>query len=151
VAPLSELVQRVVHEARGVADNKHLTVKSEIAGDIDVPGRPGDLELLTRNLLDNAIRYTPEGGAISIHLARENGKALLSIRDSGIGIPAKDLPRIFERFYRVDRARARETGGTGLGLSIVRHIAESHGGSVTAESELGRGSTFVVSLPASPA
>ena len=147
VAPLSELVRRVVDEARDGADDKRLTVSSDIGEQIEVPGRPGDLELLTRNLLDNAIQYTPEGGSVSIHLSREDGKALLSIQDSGIGIPAKDLPRIFERFFRVDRARARETGGTGLGLSIVRHIAESHGGSVTAESELGKGSTFTVSLP----
>ena len=147
VAPLSELVRGVVDEARDGADDKRLTVSSDIGEQIEVPGRPGDLELLTRNLLDNAIQYTPEGGSVSIHLSREDGKALLSIQDSGIGIPAKDLPRIFERFFRVDRARARETGGTGLGLSIVRHIAESHGGSVTAESELGKGSTFTVSLP----
>ena len=147
-AQMSELVRRVIDEARNGANSKRLTVSSDIVEHIQVPGRPGDLELLTRNLLDNAIRYTPEGGSVSIHLSRENGNAVLSIRDSGIGIPAKDLPRIFERFYRVDRARARETGGTGLGLSIVRHIAESHGGSVTADSELGRGSTFTVSLPA---
>ena len=150
VAHLSEVVQLVVDEAGPSARIKRLTLESDIGTGIDVPGRPGDLELLTRNLLDNAIRYTQEGGSVSIHLSRENGRALLAIRDTGIGIPAKDLPRVFERFYRVDKARARETGGTGLGLSIVRHIAESHGGSVTADSELGRGSTFTVSLPVGP-
>jgi len=150
VTSISELVRGAIEEARAHADGKHLTVDSAITEGIEVPGRPGDLALLTRNLLDNAIRYTPEGGRVSINLQRQNGKALLSVTDSGIGIPAKDLPRIFERFYRVDRARARETGGTGLGLSIVRHIAESHGGSVTADSELGRGSTFTVSLPVRP-
>jgi two-component system sensor histidine kinase SenX3 len=150
IAPMSELVRGAIEEARAQANGKHLTVDAVIAEGIEVPGRPGDLALLARNLLDNAIRYTPEGGRVSINLQRQNGKALLSVNDSGIGIPAKDLPRIFERFYRVDRARARETGGTGLGLSIVRHIAESHGGSVTADSELGRGSTFTVSLPVRP-
>ena len=147
VAPLSDVVRRVVDEARGRAADKRLSMESEITDDIEIPGRQGDLELLTRNLLDNAIRYTPEGGSVSINLSRDDGRAVLSIKDSGVGIPTKDLPRVFERFYRVDRARARETGGTGLGLSIVRHIAESHGGSVTAESELGKGSIFRVSLP----
>jgi two-component system sensor histidine kinase SenX3 len=147
VAHLSDLVRRVIDDAAAAARAKRLTVRSDIASDVIVAGRPNDLELLARNLLDNAIRYTPEGGAVSVSLRRDDGKAFLAVHDSGIGIPAKDLPRIFERFYRVDRARARETGGTGLGLSIVRHIAESHGGSVTADSELGRGSTFTVSLP----
>ena len=148
VTRMSELVRRVVDEAGDDAREKHLDLESHIAADVEVAGRPGDLELLTRNLLDNAIRYTPEGGSVAVDLLQEDGNATLSVRDSGIGIPAKDLPRIFERFYRVDKARARETGGTGLGLSIVRHIAESHGGTVTAESELGRGSMFTVSLPA---
>lgn len=150
IAPMSELVRHAVDEARGRALEKGLSMESSIADGINVPGRPGDLELLTRNLLDNAIRYTPEGGSIAIHLSRQNGNALLSINDTGVGIPTKDLPRVFERFYRVDRARARGTGGTGLGLSIVRHIAESHGGFVTADSELGIGSTFTVSLPVQP-
>jgi len=151
IAAMSDVVRRVVEEARARAAGKRVSMEAEIADNVDIAGRPGDLELLTRNLLDNAIRYTPEGGSVSIRLSREDGKALLAVADSGVGIPTKDLPRIFERFYRVDRARARETGGTGLGLSIVRHIAESHGGSVTAQSELGRGSTFTVSLPVSAA
>ena len=147
VAAMSDLVRGVFEESRARAAGKRLSMQADIANNIDVAGRPGDLELLTRNLLDNAIRYTPEGGSVSVRLSRENGKVLLAVADSGVGIPTKDLPRIFERFYRVDRARARDTGGTGLGLSIVRHIAESHGGSVTAKSELGQGSTFTVSLP----
>jgi signal transduction histidine kinase len=150
-ASLTDLVRRAIDEASGRAADKSLSLESSIADGVAVAGRTSDLELLARNLLDNAIRYTPEGGSIAVHLSRQNGHALLSVKDTGPGIPSKDLPRIFERFYRVDRARARDTGGTGLGLSIVRHIAESHGGTVTADSELGRGSTFTVLLPAQPA
>jgi signal transduction histidine kinase len=103
--------------------------------------------IAVRNLLDNAVRYTPAGGSIKAELSAENGDALLRISDSGEGIPTRDLGRVFERFYRVDSARARATGGTGLGLAIVKHVIESHGGSVEVESELGVGSTFVVHLP----
>jgi two-component system phosphate regulon sensor histidine kinase PhoR len=114
---------------------------------VTVRGARGDLALLVRNLLENAVRYSPEGGRVDVRLAERDGRAVLEVDDTGIGIPTRDLPRIFERFYRVDRARSRETGGTGLGLSIARHIAERHGGRIEAESELGRGSTFRVTLP----
>lgn len=99
------------------------------------------------NLVDNAIKYTPRGGKVRVILGTESGKAILQVIDTGIGIPAADLPRIFERFYRVDRARSREMGGTGLGLSIVKHLAQAMNGSVEAQSELDVGSTFVVRLP----
>jgi two-component system, OmpR family, phosphate regulon sensor histidine kinase PhoR len=112
-----------------------------------VAGDSEDLALLVGNLLDNAIRYTPRGGLVRVEVAESDGHATLTVTDSGIGIPSRDLPRIFERFYRVDQARSRETGGTGLGLSIARHVAEQHGGSIEAESELGSGSTFRVRLP----
>jgi two-component system, OmpR family, phosphate regulon sensor histidine kinase PhoR len=112
-----------------------------------VRGSSEDLALLIGNLLDNAIRYTRPGGRINVEVAPVDGAVRLAVSDTGIGIPGRDLPRIFERFYRVDRARSRDTGGTGLGLSIVRHVAERHGGTVEARSELGRGSTFVVTLP----
>ncbi len=145
--PLSGVVRDVVEDAQELASQKQLTLEASIADGIATSGRGQDLALLARNLLENAIRYTPEGGKICVGLHLQDGRAVLSVQDTGIGIPAKDLPRIFERFYRVDKARARETGGTGLGLSIVRHIAESHGGSVIAESELGVGTTFTVTLP----
>jgi two-component system, OmpR family, phosphate regulon sensor histidine kinase PhoR len=114
---------------------------------VTVRGARGDLALLVRNLLDNAVRYSPEGGRVRVRLIEDAGRAVVEVEDTGIGIPSRDLPRIFERFYRVDRARSRETGGTGLGLSIARHVAERHGGRIEAESELGRGSTFRVTLP----
>jgi two-component system, OmpR family, phosphate regulon sensor histidine kinase PhoR len=115
---------------------------------VTVRGAAGDLALLVRNLLDNAVRYSPNGGGVDVEVTGGDGEALLAIRDTGIGIPSRDLPRIFERFYRVDRARSRETGGTGLGLSIAKHVTEQHGGRIEVESELGRGSEFRVRLPA---
>jgi two-component system sensor histidine kinase SenX3 len=116
---------------------------------VSVQGSSGDLALLIRNLLDNAVRYSPDGGRVEVAVDSRDGEALLSVRDTGIGIPSRDLPRIFERFYRVDRARSRETGGTGLGLSIAKHVAEQHGGRIEVESELGRGSEFRVRFSAS--
>ena len=115
---------------------------------VTVSGSTKDLALLARNLLENAVRYTPKGGRVSVEVRGDNGSVTFSVADTGIGIPSRDLPRIFERFYRVDRARSRDTGGTGLGLSIARHVVERHGGQIQAESELGQGSRFVVTLPA---
>lgn len=125
---------------KGVA----LAVESEPA---HVRGSERDLSLLVRNLLDNALGYTSEGGSVHVTLSREDDSVVLRVADTGVGIPSRDLARVFERFYRVDRARSRETGGTGLGLSIVKHVTENHGGTVAVESELGRGSTFTVRIP----
>jgi signal transduction histidine kinase len=112
-----------------------------------VRGSARDLALLVRNLVDNAIRYTGPGGSVHVELTSEGGEVVLAIADTGLGIPHRDLPRVFERFYRVDRARSRETGGTGLGLSIVKHVAENHGGRIGVTSELGQGTRFEVRLP----
>lgn len=112
-----------------------------------VQGASKDLLLLVGNLLDNAVRYTPSGGSVDVEVGVKEEGIFLEVRDTGIGIPARDLPRIFERFYRVDPARSRQTGGTGLGLSIAKHVVEQHGGRIAAKSELGRGSTFRVILP----
>jgi two-component system phosphate regulon sensor histidine kinase PhoR len=99
------------------------------------------------NLVDNAIKYTPAGGTISLRWWVEGREAIVQVQDTGVGIPEKDLSRVFERFYRVDRARSRELGGTGLGLSIVKHLVQALGGSIAASSQVGQGSTFVVRLP----
>jgi signal transduction histidine kinase len=110
----------------------------------------GDDEMLKRmllNLLDNAVKYTPEGGAISIDLESQDGNARIVVTDTGIGIPAEDQPRIFDRFFRVDKARSRALGGAGLGLSIARWIVEGHGGILSVESAPGQGSAFRVELP----
>ncbi|HKN83934.1 MAG TPA: ATP-binding protein, partial [Pyrinomonadaceae bacterium] len=110
----------------------------------------GDEELIKRmilNLLDNAVKYTPEGGEISVGLFRQNGNAEIVVCDTGIGIPETDQRRVFDRFYRVDKARSRALGGAGLGLSIVSWIVEAHEGQIEIESAPGRGSTFKVQLP----
>ena len=106
------------------------------------------LQEIIYNLLDNAVKYSQTGGSITVRVTAIGDQIRLSVTDQGVGITARDLPRIFERFYRADKARSRELGGTGLGLSIVKHIAQLHGGRVEAESELGRGSTISVLLPA---
>ena len=121
---------------------------------VEAPADPvevlGDAESLTQivdNLLSNAIKYTPDGGRVDVVLATGHASAILEVRDTGIGIPREDLGRIFERFYRVDKARSRELGGTGLGLSIVKNLVQGLGGSVAVDSEFGSGSTFRVTLP----
>ena len=139
----------VEEEAARLGDEAHeagvaVEVSAEPAA---VRGSPKDLALLVRNLLDNAIRYTDPGGSVRVEAGATGGDAVVSVTDTGAGIPSRELPRVFERFYRVDRARSRETGGTGLGLSIARHVAEQHGGRIEAQSELGRGSVFRVKIP----
>ncbi|HEY5860664.1 MAG TPA: ATP-binding protein [Actinomycetota bacterium] len=124
-----------------------LSLEIDAPSPASVSGSARDLSLLVRNLVDNAIRYTRPGGRITVTVVPGGAVAELRVADDGLGIPTRDLPRVFERFYRVDRARSRETGGTGLGLAIVKHVAENHGGSVEVTSELGRGSTFTVRLP----
>jgi two-component system, OmpR family, phosphate regulon sensor histidine kinase PhoR len=99
------------------------------------------------DLLDNAIKYTLAGGQITLRWFTEDAEAVIEVQDSGIGISEKHLPRIFERFYRVDKARSSESGSTGLGLSIIKHLVQSLGGRVTASSQVGVGSTFIVRLP----
>jgi two-component system sensor histidine kinase SenX3 len=133
--------QRAPAEAAGLS----LTVGSNSR--VVVRGSARDLGLMTRNLVQNAIQYTRAGGSIEVSVDAEGDQAILKIRDSGIGIPSRDQRRIFERFYRVDRARSRETGGTGLGLSIVKHVVENQSGTISVQSELGQGSTFTVRLP----
>lgn len=131
-----------VAEGRGIRLQVRLP-----ASPVDVLGDAEALRQMTSNLLDNAVKYTASGGRIDVELAVRDEHAVLEVRDTGIGIEAKHQDRIFQRFYRVDKARSREVGGTGLGLSIVKHVALSHGGSVSVDSAPGRGSTFRVELP----
>jgi two-component system, OmpR family, phosphate regulon sensor histidine kinase PhoR len=145
---LDRLVAEEVARVRGRAEEAGLTVETRLEGPVVVRGSAADLSLLARNLLENAVQYTRPGGTIEVAVRQEDGEAVLVVRDTGLGIPAREQARIFERFYRVDRARSRETGGTGLGLSIVKHIVENHGGTVRVQSELGAGSTFTVRVPA---
>lgn len=116
---------------------------------VRVAGTPALLDEMVSNLISNAIRYNRDGGTVTVHVEKSpNNQAVLTVQDTGIGIPAGEKEKIFERFYRVDKSRSRETGGTGLGLAIVKHAALLHGGSVEVTSEVGRGSTFTVRLPA---
>lgn len=144
---LEALVEDEVERARPAAEEAGVRLTLEVAPVPLVRGSARDLALMARNLLDNAVAYTRAGGRVDVAVRREGDEVVLTMADTGIGIPSRDLDRIFERFYRVDRARSRETGGTGLGLSIVRHVVDNHGGSVRVRSELGRGSTFEVRLP----
>ena len=111
-------------------------------------GDPDRLAQVFVNLIDNALRHTPSGGSVDVEIVRGDGTMSVVVRDTGVGIPFNDLPHIFERFYVVDRSRARDAAGTGLGLSIVKQIVEAHGGTVTAQSEYGRGATLTCVFPA---
>jgi signal transduction histidine kinase len=148
---LDALVREETSRFEDAAIEAGLTMDIDVTVVPPVRGSGRDLSLLVRNLLDNAVRYTKADGTIIASVTADNGSVVLRVSDTGSGIPSKDLTRVFERFYRVDRARSRETGGTGLGLAIVRHVAENHGGTVTVTSELGRGSTFEVRLPTAAA
>lgn len=143
---LDQVAEEEAGRFRAAAQSAGLTLTTSAAS-VSVSGSRRDLGLAIRNLLDNAVRHTPKGGTIDLRLRSDNGDAVVEVIDTGEGIPRRDLARVFERFYRVDTARARATGGTGLGLAIVRHVAEGHGGTVQVESELGRGSTFRLRIP----
>jgi two-component system phosphate regulon sensor histidine kinase PhoR len=132
-------------EARLV--ERRLEADSEETGPAVAWADPQAVWQILSNLLDNAIKYTEPGGRIRIRIEGDARRVRVRVSDTGAGIPERDLARIFERFYRVDRARSRALGGTGLGLSIVKHLVQSQGGEITVESELGRGSTFTFTLP----
>jgi two-component system sensor histidine kinase SenX3 len=149
IVRLDDVVRAEAERLRPRAAAAGLRLIVDAAVTAEVRGSAGDLGLLVHNLLDNAIRYSPDGGEVRASLSVTGGAAELRVADTGIGIPSRDLDRIFERFYRVDPARSRATGGTGLGLAIVRHVAEAHRGTVRARSVLGAGSTFTVALPLS--
>src|SRR5262249_26059796 len=145
---LLEMVARQASDAiEPRAAGKRVTIQRRIPGDLTVRADPKALEQVLLNLLDNAIKYTPESGSVVLSGERAGDKAQLSVRDTGLGIDSRHLPRLFERFYRVDRGRSREAGGTGLGLSIVRHLVHAMDGDVRVTSQLGVGSTFTVVLP----
>ncbi|MEG6614666.1 ATP-binding protein [Pseudoclostridium thermosuccinogenes] len=144
----TELVRNSIVKLQIEAENKNQKIESYIMGDIpEIKGDRDRIEQVVLNILTNAIKYTPEGGKITVYVSRIFNDVTLKVADTGIGIPRKDLSRIFERFYRVDKARSREMGGTGLGLSIAKEIVEAHGGTITAESELGKGTEITVKLP----
>jgi two-component system phosphate regulon sensor histidine kinase PhoR len=141
------LVKEAVGGYLDLAEERRIQLVTELRPGIGIRGDRAQLGLLLSNLIDNALRHTTANGTVCIRLDPAESRAVLQVADTGEGIPAGELSRVFERFYRVDKARARQTGGTGLGLAIVRHVAEAHGGTVRVDSELGRGTTFTVTLP----
>ncbi|HZJ58561.1 MAG TPA: HAMP domain-containing sensor histidine kinase [Clostridia bacterium] len=146
VVDLARLVVRTVGGLRVLAEGKNISLETAI-GSGSTTGNVVRLQQAVSNLVDNAIKYTPEGGRVSVDLYREEDQAIIKISDTGIGIPPEDIPHIFDRFFRVDKARSRYTGGTGLGLSITHRIILLHGGSIKVDSKEGRGTTFSISLP----
>jgi two-component system phosphate regulon sensor histidine kinase PhoR len=146
--PLAEVVDQVMAQLLPRADYRCIDLTANVPVDIIVEADRDAVYQILSNLIDNAVKYTPHEGTVVVSAEMENSHALVKVTDTGVGIPTADLRRIFERFYRVDKARSRESGGTGLGLSIVKHLVEAHGGKVTVESTPGQGSTFAFTLPA---
>jgi signal transduction histidine kinase len=126
---------------------KPVTVELTAVDQATILGDEDRLKQLLLNLVDNGIKYTQPGGTVRLSLSKENGWAQLTVSDTGIGIPAEDLAHIFDRFYRVDKARSRAQGGSGLGLAIARWIVQAHGGGIQVDSTPGQGTTFQVTLP----
>ncbi len=146
--PVNLVVAEAVERIRPAAEQAGIDlVVREPNRRLAVLGDRRQLVSAVYNLLDNAVKYSEEGSTVDVFAATDGQHVSISVRDRGIGIPARDLERIFERFYRVDQARSRQTGGTGLGLAIVRHVAENHDGSVAVESRPGEGSVFTLRLP----
>lgn len=144
-----EIVSSSLEAIKSKIEEKSLRVSLNIKEGLPPYGGDGFLlEQMFINLIDNAAKYTPEGGAIEIGISKLDSQFIIEVSDTGIGIPKEHLPRIFERFYRVDKTRSRKLGGTGLGLSIVKHIVIMHGGKIEVQSEVGRGSRFIITLPA---
>jgi len=146
---LSELSATTAEQMCLLAEDKGIEVTCDSPSGVIVEGDKARLKQVIVNLLDNAIKYTPEGGRVVVRVRTEDSKAVLEVADTGIGIPTEAVSRVFDRFYRVDKARARHLGGAGLGLAIVKSICSAHGGSVDLESKEGQGTCVVVRLPLS--
>lgn len=142
-----EVIEEIVRFLQPQIEEKHIAVEQEYAYEIYVGGSRDRFKQMMLNLIENAVKYSDEGGAVWIRAKKGGDKILLSVEDNGQGIAQEDLPRVFERFYRVEKSRSQKAGGTGLGLSIVKHIAALFGGEVKVESELGKGTVFTVVLP----
>ena len=143
-----DLIKCIVERMQIDAGVKSLKLESFVLGDIPLIRADKDrLEQVIVNILSNSIKYTPEEGRITVYIGKTYNEVYVKITDNGIGIPDTDLPRIFERFYRVDKARSRDMGGTGLGLAIAKEIVEAHSGSISISSEAGKGTEVIVRLP----
>jgi two-component system, OmpR family, sensor kinase len=144
---LGELATSTAEQMCLLAEDKGITITATTAGKVVVKGDRARVKQVVVNLLDNAVKYTAAGGKVSLRVSAEGGKAVLEVEDNGMGIPTEARPHIFERFFRVEQARSRESGGAGLGLSIVKSICAAHGGQVVFQSTEGVGSCFRVELP----
>lgn len=144
---LLDCVQKNISLLSPLARKKNLRLTASVPPTLQIWVDPEKLNPVLTNIIDNAIKYTPEQGEVKVHALEEESDIRITIEDNGIGIPMKEHARIFERFYRVDRTRSRELGGTGLGLAIVRQVVEAHGGKVVVQSEMGKGSKFILSFP----
>jgi two-component system phosphate regulon sensor histidine kinase PhoR len=147
VGVVREVMNAAVETVTALANSRGTRIETDCPPELRISMNPPLLEQALVNLLENAIKYSPENSVVKLTADEQAGEVVLSIIDKGVGISAEHLPRIFERFYRTDKARSRAAGGTGLGLSIVKHIAIAHGGRVSVESAVGKGSTFRVHLP----
>ncbi|MGK2949995.1 MAG: sensor histidine kinase, partial [Acidimicrobiales bacterium] len=146
--PVHLFIAEAVDRMRPGAEQKDISIEvDEPTTRLKVAGDRRQLVSAVYNLLDNAVKYSDEGSTVRVRARTDGRRVAISVEDHGIGIPRRDLERVFERFYRVDRARSRETGGTGLGLAIVRHVANNHAGEVEVDSREGEGSTFTLRLP----
>ncbi len=143
----SAICRSVLNRLAPAAQQRQQELKGDIPEGLMMTGDASTLERMVLNVTDNALKYTPEHGHVSMKLIRRSHRLILTVEDDGIGIGEEDQKHIFDRFYRVDKARSRQTGGTGLGLAIVKEIAQTHGGTVAVESELGRGTRMIISLP----
>jgi two-component system phosphate regulon sensor histidine kinase PhoR len=145
---VAEILTQVVEQFAATAAGKQIALSLELPDDeVVVQADEDALQAMVNNLVDNALKYTASGGRVAVRVVEGPTTLAMEVEDTGVGIPEAELARIFERFYRVDKARSRELGGTGLGLSIVKHLAQAHGGAVSVMSEVGKGSTFRVELP----
>src|SRR5262249_26982173 len=145
---VGEVAEHVLAATRARLGERAPRLDHDVPAGIEVFADPAAVEQILTNLVDNACKYTPPGGAVRVHARADEGNVVLAVEDTGPGISREHLPRVFERFYRVDSGRAREHGGAGLGLAIVKHLAIANQGEVLVSSELGKGSVFSVRLPA---
>lgn len=147
---LNEVVNDLMSQTRPLAEERGVLIRPELNGGARIEADPARLRQLLLILLDNALQHTPSGGEVSIAVMKDQGNARITVSDNGEGIPGDDLPHIFERFYRADKARSRENGGTGLGLAIAKWIVDAHKGDIAVKSSVGQGTEVAVSLPAIP-
>ena len=148
---LKELISQLSANIEALAADKGIKFSVDAPENLLVSGDKVKLRQLFINILENAVRYTQDGGSISVSMLKKDTDAVIKISDTGIGIPPEHLPHIFERFYRVDKARSRADGGVGLGLAIAKYIVDSHHGKIDVSSEVGKGTTFTITLPPKPA